>query len=67
MMITAPKYNSKTQSLRNFSLRTKPLILEEILQLRDGLELPRKTLPGFATPKTYLKFHFDNWITIGLN
>ena len=67
MMLLTPKSNLERQNSPNCSPRIKPLILKEVLQLRDGLGLPREVLQGYIPQKTHPKLQFNGWAVFSLN
>ena len=67
MMLLTPKSNLERQNSPNCSPREKPLILKEVLRLRDGLELPREILPGYIPQETHPKLQFNGWAVFSLN
>ena len=66
-MILTPKSNLEPQNSSSFSPRVKPLILKEVLRLRDGLELTREVLPGYIPQKTQPKLQLNAWTVFSLN
>jgi len=66
-MMPAPESNSEPQSFPICLSSPKPLILKEVLQLRDGLGLSRKPFPGLIAQKVHPKLQFGGWVVPSLN
>ena len=67
MMLITPKNNSTSLSTYSRSLTAKPLNLKELLQLRDGLVLQKKPVPGFITKEIGSKSQLNGFTILGLN
>ena len=52
---------------QKWPLRKRPLNLAEALQLRDGIELSKKVLPGCAVEKILLRTKSDDLPIFSLN
>ena len=66
-MALTQKPNSNLLTDSKWSSSEKPFNLNEVLKLRDGLELPRKTHPGFIAQRAHPKLHSNGWIVLSLN
>lgn len=66
-MIAKPKLRSHSNSFFRWAMESKPFSLNEVLQLRDGLELSKKNLPGLIAQKKQLKFKPIDWNSLNLN
>ncbi|SVD46819.1 uncharacterized protein METZ01_LOCUS399673, partial [marine metagenome] len=67
LMISTQESNSNPKSDSQWSSSERPFNLKEVLQLRDGLELPRKVLPGFIVQRANPKLQSNDWIILSLN
>lgn len=47
--------------------QVRPLTLEEVLRLRNGLEIPRGGIPGYPVQAALAKFKGNEWILICRN
>ena len=61
------KSNSNLSTDSKWSSSEKPFNLNEALKLRDGLELPRKTQPGFVAQRVHPELHSNGWVVLSLN
>ncbi len=47
--------------------KTRPLTLQEVLRLRDGLELPRGNVPGYPFQAILLRYNKKETTVLSLN
>ena len=66
-MALTQKPNSNLLTDSKWSSCEKPFNLNEALKLRDGLELPRKTHPGFIAQRAHPELHSNGWVVLSLN
>ena len=66
-MALTQKSNSNLSTDSKWSSSEKPFNLNEVLTLRDGLELPRKTHPGFIAQRAHPELHANGWVVLSLN
>ena len=66
-MALTQKSNSNLSTGSKWSSSEKPFSLNEALKLRDGLELPRKTQPGFIAQRVHPELHSNGWVVLSLN
>ena len=66
-MALTQKPNSNLLTDSKWSSSEKPFNLNEVLKLRDGLELPKKTHPGFIAQKAHPNLHPNGWVVLSLN
>jgi hypothetical protein len=66
-MALTQKSNSNLSTDSKWSSSKKPFNLNEVLKLRDGLELPRKTHPGFIAQRANPELYSNGWVVLSLN